>query len=104
VGFLDKVKDKAQEAIEKGQGVAKEQQLKHELKKLEADLDAAYEAYGRAAFGLSEAGTLSSTDLATEAQAIRDAQTARDVKHAEMEAIGEHDGPDETTPPAPIAE
>ena len=54
MGFLDKVKDGlekgkelASDSLEKGQGLAKGQQLKLELKKLEAKLDDAYAAYGR---------------------------------------------------------
>jgi hypothetical protein len=93
VGFLDKVKEKAQAGLEKGQEVAKEQQLKHDLKKLEGELDSAYEAYGRAAFALREAGTLSAADLEPEAHAIRDAQTARDAKQAEIAALGEDEEP-----------
>ena len=93
MGFLDKVKEKAQAGLEKGQEVAKEQQLKHKLKKLENDLDESYAAYGRAAFALREAGTLSAAELETEAQAIRDAQAARDAKQAEMAALGEEEEP-----------
>ena len=99
MGFLDKVKEKAQAGLEKGQEVAKEQQLKHEMKKLDSELDSAYGAYGRAAFALREAGTLSAADLEVEAQAIREAQAARDARQAEIAALGEDDG---TPPVAPV--
>jgi hypothetical protein len=98
MGFLDKVKEKAQAGLEKGQEVAKEQQSKHELKKLESDLDEAYAAFGRAAFALREAGTLSASELEPEAQAVRDALSARDAKQAELagEADGDGSGPAST--------
>jgi hypothetical protein len=99
MGFLDKVKEKAQQGLEKGQGVAKEQQLKHELRGLDRELDDAYASFGRAAYGLRSAGTLSASDLEAEAQVVRDAEAARDAKQAEIDEVGESDEPDESGAP-----
>ena len=44
MGFLDKVKEKAAEAIEQGKDVAQGQQLKLQLKKLEAEEEEALAA------------------------------------------------------------
>ena len=72
MGFLDKVKEKASEAIEQGKDVAQGQQLKLQLKKLEGEEEEALSAFGNAAFTLYEAGTLSmSSDLAAAAERIR---------------------------------
>src|SRR4051812_26526590 len=64
VGFLDKVKEKAAEAIEQGKDVAQSQQQKLQLKKLESEEEAALAAFGNAAYSLWESGSLSmSSDL-----------------------------------------
>jgi|SRR5262249_43219318 len=89
MGFLDRVKELATDGLEKGQELAKTQQLKLELKKLEAAVDDAHAAFGKKAFEHSEAGTLSADALAPEAQAIRDAKAAADAKRAEIEALGD---------------
>lgn len=91
MGFLDRVKEIASDGIEKGQELAKAQQLKLEVKKLEAQLDDAYVAYGRKAFDAAEAGALSADALGAEAQAVRDAATAVEAKQAEIVALGEHE-------------
>jgi ATP phosphoribosyltransferase regulatory subunit HisZ len=91
MGFLDRVKELATDSLEKGQELAKGQQLKLEAKKLDAAVDDAFAAYGRKAFEHAEAGTLSADALATEAQAVRDAKTAADAKRAEIEALGDTD-------------
>jgi hypothetical protein len=89
MGFLDKVKEKAAEAIEQGKDVAAGQQLKLQLKKLEAEEEEALSAFGNAAFTLYEAGTLSmSSDLAAAAERIRTARTAIEEKKAEASAAG----------------
>jgi hypothetical protein len=90
MGFLDKVKEKASEAIEQGKDVAQTQQLKLQLKKLEGEEEEALSAFGNAAFTLYEAGTLSmSSDLAAAAERIRSARTAIEAKKAEATAAGE---------------
>jgi hypothetical protein len=89
MGFLDRVKELATDGLEKGQELAKGQQLKLELKKLEAAVDDAYAAYGKQAFEHAQAGTLSAEALTGEAQAVRDAKAAADAKRAEIEALGE---------------
>ena len=89
MGFLDKVKEKAQAGLEKGQDVAKSQQLKHELKKLEGEVESAYAAFGRAAHDLHVKGSLATADLSAEAQKVYDAVAARDAKQSEIEALGE---------------
>ena len=61
MGFLDKVKEKATEALEQGKDVAQTQQLKLHLKKLESEEEEALAAFGNAAFRLWEAGSLSMT-------------------------------------------
>ena len=99
MGFLDRVKELATDGLEKGQELAKAQQLKLELKKLEAALDDAHAAYGKKAFEQAEAGTPSSDALGTEAQAIRDAKAAVDAKKAEIEALG----PEGDEPAEPVA-
>jgi hypothetical protein len=99
MGFLDKVKEKAQAGLEKGQEVAKEQQLKHELRRLDSDLDDAYLAFGRAAYALRSAGTLSAADLEAEAQVVRDAEAARDAKQAEIDALDEEEQAASPDPP-----
>jgi ABC-type Zn2+ transport system substrate-binding protein/surface adhesin len=92
MGFLDKVKEKAAEAIEQGKDVAATQQLKQQLKKLEGEEEEALTAFGNAAFTLYEAGTLSmSSDLAAAAERIRTARAAIEEKKAEASAAGAED-------------
>lgn len=98
MGFLDRVKEIASDGLEKGQELAKTQQLKLEVKKLEAQLDDAHLAYGRKAFDAAEAGALSADALAAEAQAIRDAKAAVEAKQAEIAALGEDDDEVPATP------
>jgi hypothetical protein len=100
MGFLDRVKELATDGLEKGQELAKAQQLKLELKKLEAAVEDAYAAYGKKAFEQAEAGTLSADALGPEAQAIRDAKAAADAKRAEIEALGPDAADDGTEPVA----
>jgi|SRR6185436_8559053 hypothetical protein len=99
MGFLDRVKELATDGLEKGQELAKGQQLKLELKKLEAAVDDAHAAYGKKAFEHAEAGTLSADALSSEAQAVRDAKAAADAKRAEIDALAE-DGEDAEQPVA----
>jgi hypothetical protein len=103
MGFLDKVKDKAQATIEKGQDVAKSQQLKHELKKLEGEVESAYAAFGRAAHDAHKAGSLATADLSAEAQRVYDATAARDAKQGEIEALGEDEDEAPSTNGSPEA-
>ncbi len=91
MGFLDRVKAVASEGLEKGQELAKTQQLKLELKKLDGQLDDAFSAYGRAAFAAAEGGTLSADGLGSEAQAVRDATAAVAAKQAEIDAVGDEE-------------
>jgi hypothetical protein len=101
MGFLDKVKEKAQEAIEQGKDVAQTQQLKLQLKKLESEEEEALAAFGNAAFTLWEAGSLSmSSDLGAAAQRIRDARAAIAAKKAEISAAG---GKDDEPAEPPVA-
>jgi|SRR6476646_4289546 hypothetical protein len=100
MGFLDRVKELATDGLEKGQELAKTQQLKLELKKLEAAVEDAHAAYGKKAFEHAEAGTLSADALGTEAQAIRDAKAAADAKKAEIEALGPEAADDDAEPVA----
>lgn len=83
MGIFDKIKDVATEAVDRGQDMAKEQQLKYELRKLEGQLDEAYAAYGRRAYELREAGTLGAGELGAEADAVRAAIAAVEAKKAE---------------------
>ena len=91
MGFLDKVKEKAQAGLEKGQDVAKAQQLKHELKKLEGEVEAAYAAFGRAAHDLHAGRLARDRRPQRRGAAVYDAVAARDAKQAEIEALGEDD-------------
>src|SRR5689334_7268516 len=87
MGFLDKVKEKAAEAIEQGKDVAQQQQLKLQLKKLEGEEEQALAAFGNAAFNLWEAGSLAmSSDLGEPAQRIRDVRSQIAAKRAEIAA------------------
>ena len=95
MGFLDKVKEKTQEALVQAKDVAQTQQLKLQLKKLESEEEEALAAFGNAAFGLWEAGSLStSSDLGAAAQRIRDARAAIAAKKAEITAAGADDDDD----------
>jgi hypothetical protein len=90
MGFLDKVKEKASEAIEQGKDVAATQQAKLQLKKLETEEEEALAAFGNASFTLYEAGTLSmSSDLAAAAERVRTARAAIEAKKAETSAADE---------------
>jgi hypothetical protein len=101
MGFLDKVKEKAQEAIEQTKDVAQTQQLKLQLKKLEGEEEESLAAFGNAAFTLWEAGSLSmSSDLGAAAQRIRDARAAIVAKKSEITAAG---GKDDDGPAEPAA-
>lgn len=82
MGLLDRAMEKASEVVERGSELARQQQLKLELRRLTSSLDEAYAAYGRRAF--SAHGSGATADLETEAQAIRDAQAAVDAKQAEI--------------------
>jgi hypothetical protein len=97
MGFLDRVKEMASEGLEKGQELAKTQQAKMELKKLEAQVDDAYAAYGRKAYQAAAAGTLSTAALTAETQAVKDAEAAVDAKKQEIDAIRD----EEEKPAAP---
>ena len=88
MGFLDKVKSVAAEGLEKSQELAKTQQLKLELKKLENQLDEAFGTLGKAAFAASEAGGLSGESVAADLQAIHDAKAAVAAKQAEIDNVG----------------
>ena len=99
MGFLDKVKsaaagglekgrELAAEGLEKSQELARTQQLKLELKKLDGQLDEAYSTLGRHAFSAIEADTLSTETLAADADAVRSARAAIDVKQAEIDGVG----------------
>jgi hypothetical protein len=98
VGFLDKVKEKTAQALEQGKDVAQQQQLKLQLKKLEGEEEQALAAFGNAAFGLWEAGSLSmSSDLGEAANRIKDVRAQIAAKKAE---IAEHGSDDDDKPAA----
>jgi hypothetical protein len=99
MGFLDRVKERASEALEQGKDVAQQQQLKLQLRKLEGEEEQALAAFGNAAFSLWEAGSLSmSSDLGEAAQRIRDVRGRIEAKRAEVAAGGGTDEePVETT-------
>ncbi len=87
MGFLDKVKEKATDALEQGKDVAQTQQAKLALRKLEAEESEALAAFGNAAFTFYEAGTLSQqSDLGAAAERIRAARQAVAEKKAEIGA------------------
>ena len=88
MGIFDKIKDVASDVAEKGQDLAKEQQLKLELRKLETGVEEAYAAYGKRAYELQEAGTLAAGELAAEAAKVKEAIASRDAKKAELDAEG----------------
>jgi hypothetical protein len=92
MGLLDKVKEKASDALETGKGAAHTQQLKLQLRKLEGELESAHAAFGAAAFDLFEAGTLSAgSDLSALATRVREARAAIEAKKAEIASAGEDD-------------
>jgi hypothetical protein len=92
MGLFDKVKEKASDALEQGKEAAQTQQLKLQLRKLEAEVESASAAFGAAAFDLYEAGSLSvSSDLAALAARVREARAAVDTKKAEIASAGEDD-------------
>ena len=78
VSQLDKVKEKASDALESGKEVVHSQLLKLHLRRLEGEVDSASAAFGAAAFDLYEAGSLSSSsDLGALAARVRDARARR---------------------------
>jgi hypothetical protein len=101
VGFLDKVKEKAAVALEQGKDVAQHQQLKMQLKKLEGEEEQALAAFGNAAFGLWEAGSLSmSSDLGEAASRIKDVRSQIAAKKSEIAEVGSDDEDDKPAEPA----
>ena len=92
MGQLDKVKEKASDALETVKGAAHTQQLKLQLRRLEGELESAHSAFGAAAFDLFEAGTLSaSSELGALATRVREARTAVDAKKTEIASTPEDD-------------
>lgn len=91
MSIFDKVKEMASESLEKGQELAKTQQLKLDLRKLQSNLDEAYAAYGRRAFDASEAGSNDLSAFSAEAAAIRDAKAAVAAKEADIAAVGKEE-------------
>ena len=92
MGLVDKVKEKASDALEQGKEAAQTQQLKLQLRKLEGELESAHAAFGAAAFDLFEAGSLSaSSDLGALASRVREARAAVEAKKAEIASAGEDD-------------
>jgi hypothetical protein len=95
VSQLDKVKEKASDALESGKEVVQTQLLKLHLRKLEGEVDSASAAFGAAAFDLYEAGSLSSSsDLGALAARVRDARAAVDAKKSEITSAGADDDAD----------
>jgi hypothetical protein len=93
VSQLDKVKEKASDALESGKEVVQTQLLKLHLRKLEGEVDSASAAFGAAAFDLYEAGSLSSSsDLGALAARVRDARAAVEAKKSEIASAGADDG------------
>jgi hypothetical protein len=92
MGLFDKVKEKASDALEQGKEAAQTQQLKLQLRKLEAEVETASAAFGAQAFDLFEAGTLSvSSDLGALAARVREARAAVEAKKAEIASAGDED-------------
>jgi hypothetical protein len=90
MGLFDKVKEKASDALEQGKEAAQTQQLKLQLRKLEAEVEAASAALGAAAFDLLEAGTLSASHtLDALATRVREARAAVEAKKAEITSAGD---------------
>jgi hypothetical protein len=101
MGFLDKVKEKAAVALEQGKDVAQQQQLKMQLKKLEGEEEQALAAFGNAAFGLWEAGSLSmSSDLGEAANRIKEVRAQITAKKAEIAEVGSDDDGGKPAEPA----
>jgi hypothetical protein len=101
VGFLDKVKEKTAQALEQGKDVAQQQQLKLQLKKLEGEEEQALAAFGNAAYGLWEAGSLSmSSDLGEAANRIKEVRAQIAAKKAEIAEHGSDDDDDKPAEPA----
>jgi hypothetical protein len=95
VSQLDKVKEKASDALESGKEVVQTQLLKLHLRKLEGEVDNASAAFGAAAFDLYEAGSLSSSsDLGALAARVRDARAAVEAKKSEIVSAGADDDAD----------
>jgi hypothetical protein len=89
MGFLDKVKEKAQQAVEQGKDAAQTQQLKMQLKKLEREEEEALAAFGNASYSLWESGSLSmASDLGEAATRIREAREQIAAKKAEVAEAG----------------
>jgi hypothetical protein len=90
MGFMDKIKEKAGDAVEAGKDAAQTQQLKLQLKKLETEEEEALAAFGNAAYTLWEAGSLSmSSDLSAAASRIRDARSKVEAKKEEIAGVGD---------------
>src|SRR3954470_7194519 len=101
MGFLDRVKEKAAEAIEQGKDVAQGQQQKLALKRLEGEEEAALAAFGNAAYSLWESGGLSmSSALGGAAQRIRDVRSQIEEKKREIAASGRDAAEPEPEPAA----
>ena len=96
MGFLDKVKEKASDALETGKDVAQTQQLKLQLRKLEGEVEAAQRRVRRGRVRPDESGTLATSgDLGALAARVREARAAVDAKRAEItNAGGDHDDDD----------
>ena len=85
MSFLDKVKQKAGEALDTGKEVVGGQQAKLQLRKLQGEEEEALAAFGNAAYTLWEQNSLSMTsDLGMAATRIRDARMAIEAKRAEI--------------------
>jgi hypothetical protein len=96
VSQLDKVKEKASDALESGKEVVHSQLLKLHLRRLEGEVDSASAAFGASAFDLYEAGSLSSSsDLGALAARVRDARAAVEAKKSEIASAGADDDADE---------
>jgi hypothetical protein len=103
MGLLDRVREAAAETMERGTELARQQQAKLELRRLQGRLDDAFAAYGRMAY--AQHGQTGSIGLENEAQAIREAQFAVEAKQTEIDAYGTApvDDPTEETVPPPTA-
>jgi hypothetical protein len=89
MSFLDKVKQKAGEALETGKEAVEGQQAKLQLRKLQSEEEEALAAFGNAAYTLWEQNSLSmSSDLGMAATRIRDARMAIEAKRAEVASDG----------------
>jgi len=89
MSFLNKMKQKAGEALETGKEAVEGQQAKLQLRKLQGEEEEALAAFGNAAFTLWDQGSLSMTsDLGLAATRIRDARMAIEAKRAEITSDG----------------